>query len=88
MSTSNQILNYRVGALMALDTISPKAAEWLYTPSPRNDQEERGDITVQNVIWMAIAAAGAFAIAVILYNKFRTKANNLDVDTPGALPVG
>ena len=78
------LLNYRVGVLMNLAAISPSAADWLN----RDTQNERGDITVQNVIWIAIAAAGAFVIAVILYNKFRTKANNLDVDNPGVLPAG
>ena len=86
---SDLILTYRVGVLMTLATLSPAAADWLNEPA-RNDHHngERGDITVQNVIWMAIAAAGAFVIAVILYNKFRTKANNLDVDNPGVLPAG
>jgi hypothetical protein len=78
-------LHYRVGILLAVAAISPTAAGWLNQDTRR---DERGDITVQNVIWMAIAAAGAFVIAVILYNKFRTKANNLDVDNPGVLPAG
>ena len=81
---NDMLLQYRVGVLMTLAAISPIAADWLN----RNATEERGDVTVQNVIWIAIAAAGAFVIAVILYNKFRTKANNLDVDNPGALPAG
>jgi hypothetical protein len=79
------MLNYRVGVLMTLATISPAAADWLN--QDRDPQSERGDVTVQNVIWIAIAAAGAFVIAVLLFNKFRTKAANLDVDNPGALPV-
>jgi hypothetical protein len=82
---SDQILNFRVGVLMALAAVSPAAANWLNNDT-RHD--ERGDVTVQNVIWIAIAAAGAFVIAVILYNKFRTKANALDVDNPGVLPAG
>lgn len=82
---SDQILNFRVGVLMTLAAVSPTAANWLNNDS-RHD--ERGDVTVQNVIWIAIAAAGAFVIAVILYNKFRTKANALDVDNPGVLPAG
>ena len=49
---------------------------------------ERGEVTAQTVIWVAIAAAGAFAVAVILYNKFRTKANAVDLDNPGVLPAG
>ena len=83
---SDLFLTYRVGVLMTVAAISPAAAVWL-NEGDRNDGE-RGDITVQNVIWMAIAAAGAFVIAVIMYNKFRTKANNLDVDNPGAIPAG
>ena len=85
---SDLFLTYRVGVLMSLAAISPAAADWLNEPARHNADSERGDITVQNVIWMAIAAAGAFVIAVILYNKFRTKANNLDVDNPGVLPAG
>ena len=85
---SDLFLTYRVGVLMTLAAISPAAADWLNEPARYDHDSERGDITVQNVIWMAIAAAGAFVIAVILYNKFRTKANNLDVDNPGVLPAG
>ena len=85
---SDLCLTYRVGVLVTLAAISPAAADWLNEPDRHDDHDERGDITVQNVIWMAIAAAGAFVIAVILYNKFRTKANNLDVDNPGVLPAG
>ena len=78
------MLTYRIGVLMALDWVSPRAADWLNQEHPH---DERGDVTVQNVVWIAIAAAGAFVIAVILYNKFRTKATNLDVDNPGPLPA-
>jgi hypothetical protein len=81
---NTMLLQYRIGVLMTLAAISPTAADWLN----RDTTEERGDVTVQNVIWIAIAAAGAFVIAVILYNKFRTKANSLDVDNPGPLPAG
>ena len=79
----NHQLNTRVGILMMIDHVSPRAAAWLN--EPRND--ERGDITAQNAIWIAIAAAGAFAVSVILYNKFRTKAVNTDMDNPGQLPA-
>jgi hypothetical protein len=81
---NDQLLAFRVGILMMLDNISPRAAEWL---NERYPHSERGDITAQNAIWIAIAAAGAFAVAVILYNKFKTKANDLDVNNPGPLPV-
>ena len=81
---NDMLLHYRIGVLITLAAISPNAADWLN----HDTTEERGDVTVQNVIWIAIAAAGAFVIAVILYNKFRTKANSLDVDNPGQLPAG
>jgi hypothetical protein len=81
---NDMMLNYRIGVLMTLHRISPAAAEWLNQDRPT---DERGDVTVQNVVWIAIAAAGAFVIAVVLYNKFRTKATNLDVDNPGPLPA-
>ena len=81
---TDMMLNYRIGVLMTLGRISPTAAEWLNQERPH---DERGDVTVQNVVWIAIAAAGAFVIAVVLYNKFRTKATNLDVDNPGPLPA-
>ena len=84
VTINDTLLHYRIGVLLTLAAISPNAADWLN----RDATEERGDVTVQNVIWIAIAAAGAFVIAVILYNKFRTKANSLDVDNPGPLPAG
>jgi hypothetical protein len=83
---NDTILAIRVGILMMLDTISPTAAAWLNEQPDPND--ERGEVTAQTVIWVAIAAAGAFAVAVILYNKFRTKANAVDLDNPGVLPAG
>lgn len=77
------LLPMRIGALMLIHSVSPRAGEWLNeTPDP-----ERGDVTAQNAIWIAIAAAGAFGIAIILYNKFKTKATNLDMDNPGQLPA-
>ena len=79
-------LAVRVGILMMLDTISPTAASWLN--QHHDPDSERGEVTAQTVIWVAIAAAGAFTVAVILYNKFRTKANAVDLDNPGALPAG
>ena len=80
------LLASRVGILMLLDGVSPTAAAWLnQQPDP---DSEHGEVTAQTVIWVAIAAAGAFAVAVILYNKFRTKANAVDLDNPGALPAG
>lgn len=81
---NDTLLPIRIGILLMIATVSPTAADWLNQPS----DGERGDITAQNAIWIAIAAAGAFAVAVILYNKFKTKANAVDMDNPGALPAG
>ena len=83
---NDTILAIRVGILMMLDTISPTAATWLN--QQRDHNSERGEVTAQTVIWVAIAAAGAFAVAVILYNKFRAKATAVDLDNPGVLPAG
>ena len=80
---NDPFLPIRIGVLMTLHSISPRAAEWLN----ETHEDERGDVTAQNAIWIAIAAAGAFAIAIILYNKFKTKATNLDMDNPGQLPA-
>ncbi len=82
---NDTILAVRLGILMMLDNISPSAAAWL---NDQPDTDERGEVTAQTVIWVAIAAAGAFAVAVILYNKFRNKANAVDLDNPGVLPAG
>lgn len=78
------LLNMRVAVLLTVAAVSPTAARWLND----TDSTEHGDVTLQTVIWTAIAAAGTLAVAVILYNKFRTKANNLDLDNPGSLPTG
>ena len=79
------LLTTRIGILMTIATLSPAASTWL-NERPTS-QDERGDITAQNAIWIAIAAAGAFVIAIILYNKFQTKANAVDMNNPGPLPT-
>ena len=81
------LLPIRIGVLMCIDSISPRAAEWLNDTHHNTSGNERGDVTAQNAIWIAIATAGAFVVAVILYNKFKTKATNLDMDNPGQLPA-
>jgi hypothetical protein len=47
------------------------------------DDPERGD-AIQWVIVTAIGAAIAVTVGAIIYNKLETKANNIDVTTPGA----
>jgi hypothetical protein len=44
---------------------------------------ERGD-AIQWVIVTAVGAAIAVTVGAIIYNKLETKANNIDVTTPGA----
>jgi hypothetical protein len=44
---------------------------------------ERGD-AIQWVIVTAIGAAIAVTVGAIIYNKLQTKANSIDVTTPGA----
>jgi len=44
---------------------------------------ERGD-AIQWVVLTAIGAAIAITVGTIIYNKVTSKANNIDVSTPGA----
>jgi len=47
----------------------------------RADDPERGD-AVQWVILAAIGAVIAITVGTIIYNKLKTKANNITTDTP------
>lgn len=47
------------------------------------EDPERGD-AIQWVIVTALGAAIAITVGTIIYNKLETKANNIDVTTPGA----
>lgn len=47
------------------------------------EDPERGD-AIQWVIVTAIGAAIAVTVGAIIFNKLETKANNIDVTTPGA----
>ena len=47
------------------------------------EDRERGD-AVQWVILAAIGAAIAITVGTIIYNKLKTKANNITTDTPAA----
>ena len=49
----------------------------------RAEDPERGD-AVQWVILAAIGAAIAITVGTIIYNKLKTKANNITTDTPAA----
>ena len=79
----------RLAVLVAIATVSPRAADWLNrdTHSPG---DEGGEVTVQTVIWYAIAAAGAFTIAALIYNAMRTQAQNTsnNLNNPGPIPAG
>jgi hypothetical protein len=47
------------------------------------DDPERGD-AIQWVVITALGAAIAVTVGAIIFNKLETKANNIDVTTPGA----
>ena len=49
----------------------------------RAEDPERGD-AVQWVILAAIGAVIAITVGTIIYNKLKTKANNITTDTPAA----
>ena len=49
----------------------------------RAEDPERGD-AVQWVILAAIGAAIAITVGTIIYNKVKSKANNITTDTPAA----
>jgi hypothetical protein len=49
----------------------------------RAQDPERGD-AVQWVILAAIGAAIAITVGTIIYNKLKSKANNITTDTPAA----
>jgi len=49
----------------------------------RAEDPERGD-AIQWVIVTAIGAAIAITVGTIIYNKLQSKANNIDISTPGA----
>jgi hypothetical protein len=49
----------------------------------RATEQDRGD-AVQWVILVAVGAAIAITVGTIIYNKLKTKANNITTDTPAA----
>ena len=49
----------------------------------RTEDPERGD-AVQWVILAAIGAVIAITVGTIIYNKLKTKANNITTDTPSS----
>jgi hypothetical protein len=85
-SLKNTQSTIQVATLLTLDRVSPRAASWLQNRDI--EAEERGDISVQQVVWYAIGMAGAFAIAVIIYNALSAQATkkSKDLDNPVPLP--
>ncbi len=59
-----------------LEQVRQYMAMVLHTLDGRGDRSQRGDI-VQNVIWIALFAAAAIAIAGIIIAKFTGKAENI-----------
>lgn len=76
--------------VVATGAVSPRAGQVLNRTTARSTSEE-GAITVEAVIFYAIAAAGAFAIAVLVYNRLKGHANtrlsDANLNNPGPLPA-
>jgi hypothetical protein len=63
---------------------------WLWTSAAwqraRTRSDERGALTLEQVMWAAITLVGVVAVATIIWVKLRAKANSLDIQTPSSLP--
>ena len=77
-----------MGALLSLQLLFPEISAGLavfHTARTRlrADDSQRGD-AVQWVILAALGAAIAITVGTIIYNKLKTKAENITTDTPAA----
>jgi hypothetical protein len=70
--------------------VSPIELVWLFTatawPRARSRTDERGALTLEQVMWAAIPIVGVVAVATIIWVKLRDKANAIDIQTPSSLP--
>lgn len=88
---SNSIISRNTDQLVvAAGVASPRMGRVLNRATKASTQED-GAITVEAVIFYAIAAAGAFAIAVLVYNRLKGHANtrlsDANLNNPGPLPA-
>lgn len=70
--------------------MSPIELVWLFTATAwqraRSRTDERGALTLEQVMWAAITLVGVVAVATIIWVKLRDKANAIDIQTPNSLP--
>ena len=70
--------------------MSPIELVWLFTTTAwqraRGRTDERGALTLEQVMWAAITLVGVVAVATIIWVKLRDKANAIDIQTPSSLP--
>jgi hypothetical protein len=70
--------------------VSPIELVWLFTATAwqraRSRTDERGALTLEQVMWAAITLVGVVAVATIIWVKLRDKANAIDIQTPNSLP--
>lgn len=70
--------------------MSPIELVWLFTATAwqraRSRTDERGALTLEQVMWAAITLVGVVAVATIIWVKLRAKANAIDIQTPSSLP--
>lgn len=70
--------------------MSPIELVWLCTAAAwqraRTRTDERGALTLEQVMWAAITLVGVVAVATIIWVKLRNKANAIDIQTPNSLP--
>jgi hypothetical protein len=70
--------------------VSPIELVWLFTATAwqraRSHTDERGALTLEQVMWAAITLVGVVAVATIIWVKLRDKANAIDIQTPSSLP--
>ena len=70
--------------------MSPIELVWLFTATAwqraRSRSDERGALTLEQVMWAAITLVGVVAVATIIWVKLRDKANAIDIQTPNSLP--
>jgi hypothetical protein len=69
--------------------VSPIELVWLFTATAwqrARRTDERGALTLEQVMWAAITLVGVVAVATIIWVKLRDKANSIDIQTPSKLP--
>ena len=71
--------------------MSPIELVWLWTATAwqrarTRTADQRGALTLEQVMWAAITLVGVVTVATIIWVKLRAKANSIDIQTPSSLP--